>query len=53
MPIINTYKSDVFTLGMNFLHISTLESLDGCYNYSACSVNGNCIDIKLERLKNN
>jgi hypothetical protein len=53
MPKINPYKSDVFTLGMNFLHLSTLESLDGCYDYSACSVAANCIDIKLERLKKN
>ena len=32
-PKINPYISDVYTLGMCFLHAALLESLDGCYNY--------------------
>lgn len=51
MPQVDPYKSDVFTLGMNFLHASTLESLDGCYNYKLCTIAVNSIEIKLERLK--
>lgn len=32
-PIHDSYKSDVFTLGMIILHAALMENLDCCYKY--------------------
>ncbi len=47
--IINPYKSDVFTLGMNLLEVATLENCSKCYKLY--DVNEALINEMLEKVK--
>ena len=50
-PKHNPYKSDIFTLGMVVLHMTTLENCDECYDYQSFKLRNGEIDKRLANLK--
>lgn len=50
-PLHNPYKSDIFTLGMIVLHMSSRDNCDKCYDYEKFTMKLGEIDKKLEYLK--
>lgn len=50
-PKHNTFKSDVFTLGMTFLHFANNETNSDCYIYEEGILLEDKLALKIKKLK--
>ena len=47
----NGYKADVFSLGMTFIEMATLEKISQCYDWEKCEINLNMLEDRLIEIK--